>query len=76
VDRFDEADVRVCGYGVAELRSGDAVDRLLEVVDRLSGEYLSATFPPDDDELIRELITAGDERDVDVAVHNHGPEST
>lgn len=74
-DTLAASGIDVCGYGVAEF-AGDPGDAraALELVEMLGGEYLSCTFPPDDEAIAEALVDGGD--DVDVAIHNHGPEAT
>lgn len=76
-ETLTDAGLDVCGYGVAEF-AGDPgeVEATLEMVADLGGEYLSCTFPPDDEGVAEALVDGASAFDLDVAVHNHGPEST
>ena len=76
---LDAADLEVCGYGVVGF-DGDEDERevrdALSLVDRLGGEYCSLEFPPDDESIRETLLSVGTEFDLDLAIHNHGPEAT
>ena len=39
-------------------------------------EYVSVDFSPDDEEYIETVLAAAEEFDLNLAVHNHGPEAT
>lgn len=76
LDRLAETDLDVCGYGVVTVDSPDGVDELLSFASRLGANYLSVEFSPDDDETIETLCAAADDYDLDLAIHNHGPDAT
>lgn len=76
VTTLEESDLSACGYGVVELDDPEDVDPALDLVAALGGEYLACSFDPGDEAVAEALVAGGDERDVDVAIHNHGPEGT
>lgn len=71
-----DADLDVCGYGVVDFDAPGAVEETLAFVERLGGDYLSVEFPPDDDAVIDALCDGAPEYDLDLAIHNHGPDAT
>lgn len=77
LDALGDADLDVCGYGVVDFDGNpEAAEETLAFVDRLGGDYLSVEFPPDDDAVIDALCDGATEHDLDLAIHNHGPDAT
>lgn len=74
---IDAAGLSVCGYGVVDFDGNpEDVEEAVDLVDQLDGEYLSVVFPPGDRDVIDALLVAADDYDVDLTIHNHGPESS
>jgi sugar phosphate isomerase/epimerase len=76
LDELDRAGLSVTGFGVNPFEDADEVPAVLDFVDRLGASYVSVDFDPDDDELRQRLAAEAAERNLDVAIHNHGPEAT
>lgn len=82
VDRVSEqlgdAGLDVCGYGVVDFEKSDddAIRETFALVDRLDGDYCSLEFPPDDEQLRETLLSIAASFDLDLAIHNHGPDAT
>lgn len=76
VDRLSRDGLDVCGYGVQYFPDDATPREAVDLVDRLGGEYLSVDVSPDDGATFRDLIAAARDLDVDVAIHNHGPDAT
>lgn len=77
-ERLDDAGLDVCGYGVVDFAASDD-DRIREtfsMVDRLGGDYCSLEFPPDDEALRHRLLEAARSFDLELPIHNHGPDAT
>lgn len=73
---IDAAGLTVCGYGVVDFDGNpEEAKAAVDLVDVLGGDYLSVAFPPGDREVIDALLEAADDDDLDLAIHNHGPES-
>lgn len=73
-----DAGLDVCGYGVVgfEAADDDEIRAVFEMVDRLGADYCSLEFPPDDDDIRDRLLSAAASFDLDLAIHNHGPDAT
>lgn len=71
-----EAGLTVCGAGVYDVETVADVDSTLTVADDLGAEYVSVEFPPGETAVIEALIEGAAERDLLLAVHNHGPGAT
>lgn len=77
-DSLAGAGLEVCGYGVVSFEDDDEgqIRTTFELVDRLGGDYCSLEFPPDDLEIRETLLSIASEFDLDLAIHNHGPDAT
>lgn len=73
---IDAAGLSVCGYGVVDFDGNpEDAESAVDLVDQLGGEYLSVAFPPGDRDVVEALLAAADDNDMDLSIHNHGPES-
>lgn len=77
-DRLADAGLDVCGYGVVSFEDNDEgqIRATFELVDRLGGDYCSLEFPPDDPAIRKTLLSVAAEFNLDLAIHNHGPDAT
>jgi sugar phosphate isomerase/epimerase len=77
-DRLADSGLDVCGYGVVDFDDDDEehIRSAFELVDRLGGDYCSLEFPPDDEGIRDRLLSVAGEFDLDLAIHNHGPDAT
>jgi len=73
-----DAELAVCGYGVVDFTDADDAEirETFSLVDRLGGDYCSLEFPPADEDLREKLLSLSAEFDLQLAIHNHGPEAT
>lgn len=70
-DAIADAGISVVGYGVVDLEDTGDVVPYAALADRLGADYLTVNYPPDRDDITRELITTGRRRGLDVAIHNY-----
>jgi sugar phosphate isomerase/epimerase len=77
-EQLASAGLDVCGYGVVAFSEDDedAIRETLSLVDRLGGGYCSLEFSPDDEEIRTTLLSSAADFDLELAIHNHGPDST
>ncbi|WP_372480924.1 sugar phosphate isomerase/epimerase family protein (plasmid) [Halomicrobium sp. HM KBTZ05] len=77
-DTLADAGLGVCGYGVVSFEDESAaqIRETFELVDRLGGDYCSLEFPPEDAAIRDRLLSVAAEFDLDLAIHNHGPDAT
>lgn len=77
-EQLASAGLDVCGYGVVAFNEDDEkhVRETLALVDRLGGDYCSLEFPPDDRAIRETLLSSAAEFDLNLAIHNHGPDAT
>lgn len=74
-ETFEEIDVDICGYGVHDFESADAVRPVFSFASDLGADYVSVNFQKDDEAVADALTDAAAEFDLFVGVHNHGPEA-
>lgn len=76
--RLADAGVDVCGYGVISFEDEqvESIRQTFELVDRLGGDYCSLEFPPDETGIRDRLLSTAADFDLDLAIHNHGPDAT
>jgi sugar phosphate isomerase/epimerase len=73
-ERYEDAGIDICGYGVHGFDSPDTVDSVVSfAADLLGADYLSVHAPPAEPAVIDALVDAAADHDLLVAVHNHGP---
>jgi sugar phosphate isomerase/epimerase len=72
-DRYAEAGIDVCGFGVHTFDDGSDVDPVLDFAVDLGAAYVSIHVDPEHRDTIEALDAAADQRDLLLAVHNHGP---
>jgi sugar phosphate isomerase/epimerase len=77
-EQLASAGLEVCGYGVVDVDADDEafVRETLALVDRLGGSYCSLEFPPAAEGIRSTLLSNAADHDLDLAIHNHGPEAT
>ncbi|MFB6219578.1 MAG: sugar phosphate isomerase/epimerase family protein, partial [Halobacteriaceae archaeon] len=75
-ETFESAGISVCGFGVYSFESVADVEPALDLAAGLGADYVSADFAPGDEAVIDVLLSGAEERDLLVAVHNHGPGAT
>jgi inosose dehydratase len=75
-ETFDRVGVDICGWGVHNYEGLGDVEPTLELADALGADYLSVDFEPDDEAVIEALLEGAAERDLLLAIHNHGPDAT
>ena len=74
LDILDEAGLVARGYyGIPD--DGRTVEEALSFVADFGVEYVSVDFSPDAEEYIDTVLAAAEEFDLNLAVHNHGPEA-
>ncbi|MCU4742871.1 sugar phosphate isomerase/epimerase [Natronoglomus mannanivorans] len=71
LDRIDDADVTICGYGVVDLDDTGQAREHVAFADRLGADYVTVNYPPASDDVTEELIALAEEYDIDVAIHNY-----
>lgn len=79
LETLEEAGLSVCGYGVTSFERGadrSTIRETLAFVDRLGADYCSLEFPPDDEGVRRRLLSVAGDLELDLAIHNHGPDAT
>jgi len=75
-ERFADAGIDVCGYGVHSFGSDlEEVHRTIDFAERLGVSYVSLDVEPDADDVIDTLIEAATDAGIDLGIHNHGPAS-
>jgi len=77
-EQLASAGLDICGYGVVDFVEDDEdhIRETLSLVDRLGGDYCSLEFPPEDEAIRTTLLSSAAEFDLDLAIHNHGPDAT
>jgi inosose dehydratase len=75
-DTFESAGIDICGWGVYNYEGVEDVEASLDLAAGLGAEYVSVDFEPDDEAVINALVEGAAERDLLVAIHNHGPDAT
>ncbi|MCU4972856.1 sugar phosphate isomerase/epimerase [Halobacteria archaeon AArc-m2/3/4] len=71
LERIDDADVTICGYGVVDLDDTGQAREHVAFADRLGADYVTVNYPPASDDVTEELIALAEEYDIDVAIHNY-----
>ncbi|WP_276254454.1 sugar phosphate isomerase/epimerase family protein [Halomontanus rarus] len=71
IERIDDADVTICGYGVVDLDDPGRAREHVAFADRLGADYVTVNYPPASDDVTEELIALGEEFGIDVAIHNY-----
>jgi len=75
VESFADSGIDICGYGVVDVDTDTDLDTLFGFVDRLDADYASINVTPTANQLFENLIDAAEGWEIDLAIHNHGPES-
>jgi len=75
-DTFESAGIDVCGWGVHDYESIEDVEPTLDLAEGLGADYVSVDFDSDDEAVIEALVEGAAERDLLLAIHNHGPDAT
>jgi len=75
-ETVESAGLTVCGAGVYDVETVADATATLEVADGLGADYVSVEFSPGDTAVIEALLEGATERDLLLAVHNHGPGTT
>lgn len=78
LESLDDAGLDVCGYGVVGFEDVEEshIRDVMQMVDHLGADYCSLEFPPADERIRDTLLSVAAEFDLELAIHNHGPDAT